>query len=196
MRFCISGMPRCRTAWLTALLLAHGSRVYHDAYARGLSLDGQYGVVDPAVALFTPEEGVSKYVGRPSFCIHAESLTERLRALELAAGVTFSDSAMNIFHENFRYYANFTTVVCLSELEDNDIVGEIVTACTKQVASSDIISTFQLLKVEEHMQKAKLLLESSNRQWRSREFLRSLEHIENGTSITRDENSMALHTRR
>ena len=184
MRYLISGMPRCRTAWLTAVLRAHGSRAYHDVYARGIHLGGDYGVVDPAVALYTPEEGIEAYEHYPSFCIVSDSLTERLDRLSDTVNIAFTTDMRRVWAENFAHFALHTPTVHVDELEDNDIVGEIVKQCTKQAASSDIISTFQLLHIEEHMPKARHLLGSPGKPWISEEFRQTLKNIETGTSTT------------
>lgn len=169
-------MPRCRTAWLTAVLRAHGSRAYHDVYARGIQLGGDYGVIDPAVALYTPNEGITGYKGDPSFCLVSDSLTERLDALSKATGVTFTADMRRVWAENFANFAIHTPVIHVKSLEDNNVVAKIVRLCTKQEPSFDIISTFQLLRIEEHMPKARQLLQHGNR-WVSEEFIKTLERI-------------------
>lgn len=194
MNYLISGMPRCRTAWLTAVLRAHGSKAYHDAYARGYALDGDYGVVDPAVALYTPNEGLYTDPATPKFCIFADSLADRLTALEVNAGIKFSKAAFDVFSQNFDHYKQYAIGVHVDDLEDNDIVGEIVRICTNKAPSSDTISTFQLLKVEEHMSKAKALLGSSDAVLNSEEFQRSLRIITNGTLTTHVERRTELLT--
>jgi hypothetical protein len=194
-RYLISGMPRCRTAWLTAVLRAHGSVAYHDVYGIGIPLGNDYGVVDPAVALVTPETGLRVYADTPRLCIAADSLSERLAALASVTGSSPDSEYGRVFQENYDHFARYTHRVHVSELEDNDIVGEIVRLCTKQAPSFDIISTFQLLKIEEHMPKAMRLRASWNKEsaeWK--EYFRTFRAIQNGTSITPDERPTASHT--
>ncbi len=172
MKYLISGMPRCRTAWLTAVLRAHGSRAYHDIYARNITLYGAYGVVDPAVALYTPKEGIAAANGHPSLCVVSNSLTERLDALADATNVAFTKGMRRIWAENYAHFADNVPNVHVDFLDDDAVVGEIVRHCTKQAPSIDIIQTFQLLHIEERMSKATEIINRGAQ--KSQEFMNTL----------------------
>lgn len=194
MNYLISGMPRCRSAWLTAVLRAHGSRAYHDIYARGFDLNGDYGVVDPAIALFTPNEALDTDPTVTKFCLYADDLTDRIDALAKASDTHITDIARLVWAENFCQYRRHVPGIHVDDLDDDERVGEIVKACTRQAPSSDIISTFQLLKIEEHMPKARLLLSSPGKRLTSVEFQKSLDRILSGMRTIRDESPTVLRT--
>lgn len=191
--YCISGMPRCRTAWLTAVLYAHGAEPQHDIFALNYVVDDLDEIVDPAVALLTPHEALAKF--DMTISLHADSMKDRLDALERSAHkeITLNNSTREVYGDNFlQYHQGAQVRLHVSELEDNQVVAEVIRTCTNKEPSLEIISTFQLLKVEEHMEKAQSTLKPLPS--RSPEFQQSLLAIINGTSTIPDEVRMALHT--
>lgn len=161
MSYLISGLPRCRTAWLTALLHAHGSRCYHDAYVVGAPLDGSVNIVDPAVACMEPE-AASCFDQR--ICIMRDPDDSRA-ALERWGGRSLPGHLWDVYLDNIQKYQAYSDKTFqVEDLEDNDIVGEIIELCTNRAASSAIIQTFQLLRIEEHMPKAERLSSSQTSQ--------------------------------
>ncbi len=157
--FLISGMPRCRTAWLTAVLNAHGILTYHDVilHRRDVKSD-EYGVCDPTLALMFPRQTLAHYAGSPIIRLYADDLNERFDALDAWSHKPLTMKMRRIYRTNYAWFAYNTPDVGIhvNELEDDDVVGEIITTCTRGevTPSREIISIFQLLKIEEHVKKA------------------------------------------
>jgi hypothetical protein len=160
-RYLISGMPRCRTAWLTALLHAHGSRPVHDVYLRhGSIYNVRRPIIDPAVALIQPMQGLRHFQNKPIVGIYSDNVEERIERLLEVMNLPGDDDKIEMMRRNYQtWYKNVGTHYHVDALEDNQTVADIILKCTGHPGNLDVIETFQLLKIEEHIPKALALAE-------------------------------------
>jgi hypothetical protein len=151
--YVISGLPRCRTAWLTALLNAHGSRCYHDVYTFNHPVDGSVNCVDPAIACMYPESIVHFDT---SICITRLTAASK-SALEAWGQMEVPVQVWDVYKRNVQQFKmNAQHHYHVGELESDVIVGEIIKICTNKAPSSELIQIFQHLRIEEHMEKARI----------------------------------------
>jgi hypothetical protein len=150
MRYLITGHPRTRSAWLCALMNAHGSLCYHDALSCQIDPDVDAGIADPTFACFFPDMALA--YSCPRVCILRDDWRE---AIEQWSGVGVSDEAAEASSVNCDRFARTlgTLSISLASLEDNGQVKEIVELCTSKPASLEIIQIFQGLKIEQHPEK-------------------------------------------
>lgn len=164
MLYLISGHPRTRSAWLCALLNAHGSRCVHDLETNGYPLDIIAGVSDPGIAMLRPMDGIKACKGA-RVCITRDNWRG---AFENWSGVTFSDRATQSIEENVQGFGAYpgTYRIRAEMLENSARVAEIVELCTHKPADPNLIKIFQQLKIEQHLDKAQSAYSSSL--WESR----------------------------
>ncbi len=159
MNYLISGVPRTRTAWLCALMNAHGSLCYHDAITNNLDLTLDAGLADPTMACLFPVEALRLLRGNPAICIRRIDWRE---AFEAWAGVEFTDRQADQWEQHCQIFAGGSISVMLSELEDDHVVKEIIETCAPNLnASLGLIQIFQGLKIEQHLEKAQRSLQIS-----------------------------------
>jgi len=161
-KFLITGLPRCRTAWLSAVMCAHGSPCIHDAIIRDCP-EG-WGISDPGAATVYPDSALLALGDAPLVIVTCRQLDSRV-SFEKEFG-NVSDQSWNVMMQNYLMFkamvdtrAN-TLFVPVEELSDDETVGEIVKLCTKQEPSLEIISTFQLLQITQNLTEAERRLSS------------------------------------
>lgn len=155
-------MPRCRTAWMTALFNALGVRTVHDVYLTNPQWhqeDSDFGIIDPSVALMFPQHHC---IIKKRYCVYANSMVDRLDALDAWSDTPLSQQTRDLYEHNFFKYmleCGYGRTFHVNELNDDDFVADLYSRCTSQPADKGIIQTFQLLKIEEHYPKARALLD-------------------------------------
>lgn len=160
MKYLITGHPRTRTAWLSAVMTAHGSPCYHDALTYGVPVGA--GLSDPGAACLYVDDALRIARRIRSVCLRREP-QESKESLERWAGITLPEENWARACANVdRFSAEHGgPVVLFEELEDNDVVGEIIRECTRQAASSELVSLFQRLRIEQNIEKARLATQMS-----------------------------------
>ena len=152
MQYLVSGHPRVRSAWLCALLNAHGSRCVHDLETNGYPLSIICGVSDPGIAMLRPYDAC-RYNKGASICLTRRDWRQ---AFERWAGVSLSDKAAQAIDENVQRYKALPNVYHLDYkmLENSTKVAEVIELCTRKPADPNLIKIFQQLKIEQHIEKA------------------------------------------
>ena len=156
MSFLITGHPRCRTAWLSALLAAHGAPCVHDALIRSADdIPEGWGISDPGFALHFPDV-TQRWVDHTNATVIIITRDRARQAFEEEFGGIPDDSweAMSMNLHKFRERVGHHHFEA-KHLTDDETVGEIVRLCTKQEPSPQIISTFQQLQITQHLGVAK-----------------------------------------
>lgn len=146
MRYCITGTPRSRSAWLASLLCAHGSICHHDAIGKQLSLAGDYGVSDPGIACLAPQL-IRAHCNGPIVMIEREAWRD---PFEQWSGVVATDEFYADCDANLnRTRALATRCYTLDELEHPGTVAEIITLCTKLPANAQLIDLWKDWRIEQ-----------------------------------------------
>ena len=156
MRYLISGHPRTRTAWLCALMNAHGSLCYHDARVNFVPVDVDAGIADASLACLDFTEALKWSEGKPRVCLIRE---DWVKALGDWSGVYVMPDVADGYEANIMMFAKSADLVLQYEaLEDDEMVKEVVELCTQKPASMELIKIFQQMKIEQHLTKAQLAL--------------------------------------
>lgn len=152
MLYLVSGHPRTRSAWLCALLNAHGSRCLHDIETNGYPPDVIAGVCDPGIAMLRPFDGIKACRGA-RVCI---TRSDWRPAFEKWSGAEFSDLAVQAIEENIAKFKAHprTYSIDWARLDDSDEVARVIELCTQRQADHGLIRIFQQLKIEQHLEKA------------------------------------------
>lgn len=158
----VTGLPRSRTAWLAALLTAHGAPCCHEAaigYRRQVALaeifaDGYRGISDPGAAIIYGREALlGAFTDCPVLVVKRDTLDAQL-ALEKALGRPV---------ENFQRVVDSIAwveeklnplVVDFRRLDDPIAVDQIVQHLTGIPLDEKIFRLFDTLRVEQHIPKA------------------------------------------
>ncbi len=153
MRYLISGYPRTRTAWFCALLNAHGSCCYHDALTNLIPVDIDAGIADPGLAMLEPAMAIEACAGTRLAFLRPDWRA----AFEQWSGVKLSNEQVEHYESNVARYVGClgTVSVQMETLNDDEAVAELVTLCTQEAASREIIQIFQKLSIEQHLNKAR-----------------------------------------
>ena len=150
MSFLISGFPRCRSAWFTALLNAHGLRTYHDVYVYEQPTDGTVNVSDPAVAMRDPRAAQNFDT---VICLYRDPY-EAKQAIETWGHFVYDEEKWDEAIQNIGTFMVFSHAMYhIEDLDSDANVAEIVRLCGAQ-PDMELIAVFQRLKIEEHLGKA------------------------------------------
>ena len=156
MRYLISGNPRTRTAWLCALMNAHGSLCYHDARVNFVPLDIDAGIADPGLACLNLMDALCLTEGKPRISILRDDWRQSLADW---SGFLVSEQQAQIWDKNCAEFAGFSTLsLAMHQLDDDDVVKEVVEICTHKPASMELIKIFQGMKIEQNLSKAQLAM--------------------------------------
>lgn len=156
MQYLISGHPRTRTAWLCALLNAHGSLCYHDVRVNSVPMDVDAGIADPSLACLDAAEALKWSEGKPRVCLTREDWAI---ALGDWSGVYVLSEMADATEANCMMFAKGANLILPYEgLENDELVKEVVELCTQKPASMELIKIFQGLKIEQHLHKAQHIL--------------------------------------
>lgn len=168
-RFLITGLPRIRSAWLATLLNAAGVETVHDytaafgslsALAAWLRQPGLRGWCDPCAACLHPEFSALEFSGRRVVIVERDPGAACMSMARWAGKpMPFETARANLATFRGLVDAEVLTVPYAS-LDDYAAVDSIVRHCTGHVLSPQLWRTFDLLKIEQHMPKARARLEA------------------------------------
>lgn len=126
--YLITGLPRIRSAWLSALLTRDDCVCYHEAPTLGMpALDdpSAFGLCDPGAASLYPNFALKAFDGRKMVIIERAPSDSR-RALEKFAGMEATNwDAIEARYNHFRRYAVQPLVVKFKQLSDYRTVNKI-----------------------------------------------------------------------
>lgn len=149
MRYLITGLPRMRSAWLAALF-----ECAHDAAVSGIP-DG--GLCDPCAACLYPRKALEYFTGSPIVIVRRDEAESR-ESFErwVGAGVT-QWVAMT---ENLKWFAQHSKhiEVPYADLNDYGKVAAMYHYCTGNDLQKKRFEFFDVLRIEQHKQKAELRL--------------------------------------
>jgi len=156
MRYLISGHPRTRTAWLCALMNAHGSLCYHDVRVNFVPLDIDAGIADPGLACLDAVEALAATEGKPRVCLIRE---DWVQALDDWCGVHAPPDVAEGYEASCTVFAKGADLILQYDaLENDDVVKEVVELCARKPASLELIKIFQGMRIEQHLPKAQRIL--------------------------------------
>lgn len=152
MHYLISGHVRTRSAWMCAVMNAHGSRCYHDVVSNGIPLDIRAGISDPGIANIRPLEGVTHCKGA-RLCLVRDNWRE---PFERWSGVPLTDNQVEQYNLNVETYSRTlgTIMVPYEQLDDVDVVTELVEICIQRPGSREIVQIFEQLTINQNIPKA------------------------------------------
>ena len=161
-RFLVTGLPRIRSAWLTALFCAHGVRCCHDglvSFGSLASLESVLkrgaiaGLCDPAAACVFPDEAARWFDGSPIVIVDRDPLECRT-SVQAWIGQPVDWSVIQTKHDRFvaligpRAYR-----VAYRNLDCEETVRGLFTFCGVTL-DYHLFETFKLLRIEQHLVKA------------------------------------------
>lgn len=152
MKFLLTGLPRTRTAWFTALLNAHGFVTKHDRIGREPL--GDYGRCDPCAACIYPNEALTHYYDSPIVVIERNPM-HSFSAYMKWSGVPIDWRLVEDNYNWFVTHAKSAVMVKFNDLNDYDVVNGLVLHLTHKPLSIDLFETFNLLEIDQHKDKAK-----------------------------------------
>lgn len=160
-RFLITSLPRGRTAWLAALLTAHGAPCLHEAaiaYGRPMPLDdifadGYLGIVDPGAAVIYRDTLEAAFADCPTVLIRRDP-GEAKAAFETwlgrpVAGWHKAEEGIAWFEDHFK-----PLVVDFEDLEYPAAAEKIIEHVTSRPFDERVWRLFDTLKIEQHRTKA------------------------------------------
>jgi hypothetical protein len=165
-RFLITGLPRIRSAWFSALLQSLSVDTCHDyqtrfdslsALQRWLREPGLKGWCDPSAACLLPEFSAVEFAGHPIVIIDRDEASSR-RAFEQWYGEPlpqFDTVVAN--YEQFKRSVGSALVVPYAALAHYDTVARTVDFCTGISLPFKTWQAFDLLAIEQHMSKVRAL---------------------------------------
>ena len=140
--YVISGFPRIRSAWLCALLNAHGSECGHDILS-GAPI-GKDGISDPTIACFK-----MPITAEVRIYIHRDDSWRE--AYERFIGFRLDDALVDEWRRNVAEYARTARWFNFNDLDTQ--VYDILEFCGV-TPSTHIVETFIGMKIEQHLSKA------------------------------------------
>lgn len=156
----ITGRPRSRTAWLTALFYGE-IPCYHDEVHRLAQFINQsraFGFASPSLLAVSPETALHVFEDCPKVIIIRDK-DESRRALMRWAGV---DCLPNwaVIEDNFLSYcknvgSRNVMIAWAQELDVYETVNAIHQHCLGRALCEDRFRVFSLLKIEQHLEKAR-----------------------------------------
>lgn len=164
--FLLTGLPRSRTAWFAALFNAVGVETIHDWAATFGSwsifkawFQGERGWCDPCAACVHPTKTIELMKG------HKVVIVTRALADSYAAYAKWDGSddpemfvQMTNNYKYLRRTLNDAMEIEYAELNSFFGVQRVVYHCTGLVLSRQLYDTFNLLKIEQHKDKARAAL--------------------------------------
>lgn len=179
-RFLVTGLPRMRSAWFATLFNALGVDTVHDYDAMFGSLEvmegwlhqpGLKGWCDSSAACLHPEFSAREFAGMPVVIVDrdpSESCAAFTRWAQLPINMQTSKANLDLFR---RLIGPDVLTVQYADLNAYATVAAVVFHCTRLYLSRATWQTFDLLKIEQHMPKARA-------RWEEKEIrtMNSLEH--------------------
>jgi hypothetical protein len=158
-RFLITGLPRIRSAWFTALLNAHGAPTKHELLPTE-ALEQYAGRCDPSAACLYPKRALPFYEGHPVVIIERDPACAK-GALARWAGIPSED--FTNWHSIFANYEYFCAEspkalrVHYNALNSYANVSAIVEYTTGRRLDQGLFETFDMLQIEQHVAKARAI---------------------------------------
>ncbi len=164
-RFLVTGLPRSRTAWMAALLTAHGFPCLHEpeitlgpiTEIRRIFDLGWRGISDPACYLKWPDQIERDFIGRP--CLVVERNPDEAKAsFECYVGEPVKNwgaftGSLAIFRGKFD-----PLVIDFRDMDNADTMDMAVKHLTGSPLNRRTFSLFRDLRIEQHLDKAKAAL--------------------------------------
>lgn len=161
MRFLVTGLPRSRTAWLAAVLTAHGFPTLHDpviVYGRYPTLeemtdDGWQGLSDPSAPMVLGARLYEHFRGKPVVVVRRDPEDSR-KALERYTGTQIPDYAPAVSALAEVEARMSHKVVEFGDLDQMSVVASAVLHLTGRHIDDLVLRLFDTLKIEQHIGKA------------------------------------------
>lgn len=156
--YLIAGLPRCRLAWLSALLWSDELPCYHDDPARLNSLVERgtpFGFASASLITVDPEKAISVFADCPIVIVSRPAIESRVA---LAKWAGFPLPKWYVIEERFAYFVkqvpqNRLLMVESKSLDDYAVANRVYRHCRGLPLSEDKFRVFNLLKIEQHRQK-------------------------------------------
>jgi hypothetical protein len=165
LRFGIFALPRSRTAWLSALLTAHGYKCCHEpkivypeaSDLRELSRLGIRGISDPSIYLTERAQLAVHFVRNPTVVILRDPVECRV-AFErwLGRPVGHWEALCGAFRGFVEAFAPLE--VTYAQLDDFGAVSELVCHLTGRCADREVFRMFCLLNIQQSKSKAEAMM--------------------------------------
>lgn len=162
--FLVTGLPRSRTAWLAALFNAVGFETIHDWAATFGSWSqfkrwyvGNRGWCDPCAACAHPGLTLKLMEGHNIVVVARDP---KQSAASLALAQPGDERIFGIVQRNYEQFARDARalVVDYDSLDYYMGVARVVEYCTGAILSRELYRTFNMLKIEQHTEKARALI--------------------------------------
>jgi hypothetical protein len=166
-KFLITGLPRIRSAWFSALLQSLSVDTCHDYQTRFDSLSALQrwlhepalkGWCDPSAACLLPEFSAVEFDGRPIVIIERDEASSR-RAFEQWYGEPLPqfDTVVANYEQFKSAVRGSALIVSYTDLEQYPTIAQIVGYCTGISLPFKTWQAFDLLRIEQHMPKVRAL---------------------------------------
>lgn len=154
--YLITGLPRIRSAWLSALLTRDDLVCYHEAPTMAMSaINGQvpFGLSDPGAACLYPNTALEKF-GKSKVVIVERVASQSRRALEKFAGVpaTNWDALEERYHLFRRMFPN-AWIIKFIHLGEYSAVDDLYRFLTGRELSHERFALFDGLRIEQDIVK-------------------------------------------
>lgn len=160
MKFVITGYPRCRSAWLSAILTAHGSPCLHEPEVlrpgwRDLSeFAGFDGISDPSCTVLYPEQLTKHCYGRPCVYIKRDR-EEAISSLRAWSGLPVDN--LDRYTTGLKWFVTHfkPMIVPYAMLDDPHWVEAIIQHVTAKPMNPAIFALFDKLDIQQSLPKAR-----------------------------------------
>jgi hypothetical protein len=170
-RFCITGMPRSRTAWLAALMYAHGTETLHEyppffhsleelgAWLCAGTAESPHGYADGFSIIYHAPLLKRHFDGCPIVVIQRHPLEVR-RSWEAWDGPISDDLFANVMRKVIGFCRETAQspnvlMVAYTQLETYEVVNRLVIHCTGRPLKAWTWQLFHRLKIELHKAKCR-----------------------------------------
>jgi hypothetical protein len=155
--YLITGLPRIRSAWLSALLSTEMLPCYHEAPTENMApidTTAPFGLLDPGAACLYPQWALSHFSDRLIILIE-RPINDSKKALEKFAGMPATNwKAIEDRYLMFREKTPKRTVrVKFRDLARYEVVAELYSMCTHGKLSRQRFELFDGLRVEQDIVK-------------------------------------------
>lgn len=156
MKYLVTGRPRTRTAWLSALFYTDRIPTFHDDLVGAMKFDdaGQsFGLFGSGPLCMDYQHTAKLFSGCPIVVIERDEAESR-QALEKRYGVELTAwGNIEGAYQGFLSAAGYTLRVPVERLDEYDSVNEIYRHCTGGELSRDRFAHFHGLKIEQFSEK-------------------------------------------
>ena len=166
-RYLITGLPRCRSAWLAAFLTAHGSPCAHEAaisLGRSATLQdvfdaGFEGLCDPGAPLRYRATLEDAMRGCPTVLIRRDARMARA-SFECWLGQPLPDAGWAMVESSLAWFEETFSpkVFDFHQLDDERMMEELVWHVLRAPLDHRLFRLFDTLKIEQHKNKAHAMI--------------------------------------